>query len=447
MNSSPGKEAEMQAAEVVQFPLSSRSLGARLACRKCGTTTDPACDCGASYSFVRPGKRAAMAIAANPEKSDRAIAEQLGISDMTVARARKSTATKVAVGKRIGKDGKARAMPVRGSQIAVPDGYTTLGEAVAVGIEHERSGVAPKEAGKRVGFAHQAYAAMRDIVLLSERTDLPPNDAKTVQSALSDLNTNRQSGRPAQAVKAIALKVWGRKGNRFKSEAKRLEAFLSTISTVVSVCTSASEMTIPHIGEEYQKKASKDLSDSAPQKGRRMSVSKGRKNPRELRFVGHGNVFTAGSRAHAWRLTCSRCGATKDVSSSGGKSMPPQIIIKKFLQAGWLVGNKPTGDVCSDCKRKPIGSRLDLAKTAISQAAAPCVANGDGKAIHFSELTVLACKLPPEQIRQLIKTLHDVLPQRIYKRKIVEAPIESDAQYAEWLEQEDARLQAKMPEQ
>jgi hypothetical protein len=56
---------------------------------------DAACNCGAP--LVPAWQRAAAAIAANPLKSDRAIAEELGVSDMTVGRARKSTATSVAV--------------------------------------------------------------------------------------------------------------------------------------------------------------------------------------------------------------------------------------------------------------------------------------------------------------------------------------------------------------
>jgi hypothetical protein len=44
--------------------------------------------------------------AANPKKSNRAIAEEVGVSVMTVGRARKATATDVAVAKTVGRDGK-----------------------------------------------------------------------------------------------------------------------------------------------------------------------------------------------------------------------------------------------------------------------------------------------------------------------------------------------------
>lgn len=57
------------------------------------------------------GKRAEAAIAANPEKSDRAIAAEIGVNQST--RARKRTDAGESVGKRVGQDGKARRMPQR----------------------------------------------------------------------------------------------------------------------------------------------------------------------------------------------------------------------------------------------------------------------------------------------------------------------------------------------
>lgn len=81
----------------------------RLACEKCGAETHAACDCGVAYTAA--AARAADAIAANPEKSDRAIAAAIGVGRETVRRARKATAPHGAVEKRIGLDGKARKLP------------------------------------------------------------------------------------------------------------------------------------------------------------------------------------------------------------------------------------------------------------------------------------------------------------------------------------------------
>jgi DNA-binding transcriptional MocR family regulator len=81
----------------------------KLECSKCGATVEAACNCGAAY--VPAGARAAQAVAENPEKSDRAIAAELGVGSNTVRRARKPTAPDGAVEKRVGRDGKARRPP------------------------------------------------------------------------------------------------------------------------------------------------------------------------------------------------------------------------------------------------------------------------------------------------------------------------------------------------
>jgi ParB-like chromosome segregation protein Spo0J len=56
----------------------------------------------------------------NPEKSNRAIAAEIGVDEITVRRARRPTATNVAVDKRIGRDGKARKLPQRRQKPKLP---------------------------------------------------------------------------------------------------------------------------------------------------------------------------------------------------------------------------------------------------------------------------------------------------------------------------------------
>lgn len=92
---------------VIQIQIPQKRLA--LSCTKCGSMADAACDCGSPYI---PAKvRAAEAIAANPTKSDRAIAADIGVSAMTVQRAR-PTVTDVTV-ERMGLDGKVRRLPER----------------------------------------------------------------------------------------------------------------------------------------------------------------------------------------------------------------------------------------------------------------------------------------------------------------------------------------------
>jgi hypothetical protein len=89
----------MSTAAVVQFP-STRGLR----CSVCDASASASCDCGAAY--VPAGERAALAIAANPEKSDRAIAADIGVDHKTVAKARRAPGEKSPPAKRTGKDGK-----------------------------------------------------------------------------------------------------------------------------------------------------------------------------------------------------------------------------------------------------------------------------------------------------------------------------------------------------
>jgi hypothetical protein len=73
---------------------------------------------------------------------------------------------------------------------------------------------------------------------------------------------------------------------------------------------------------------------------------------REDRFVGNGNTWVADGHYRGWKITCARCGNVKVVTGHNGNSLPPNIVAKKFVQAGWYLANKPTEDVCGDCRRK-----------------------------------------------------------------------------------------------
>ena len=86
-------------------------VAAKLECSSCGAKADAACNCGTPY--IPAGERAARAVAASPEKSDRAIAAELGVSHTTVQNARKATGNHLPVDERIGLDGKVRRLPTR----------------------------------------------------------------------------------------------------------------------------------------------------------------------------------------------------------------------------------------------------------------------------------------------------------------------------------------------
>jgi Na+-translocating ferredoxin:NAD+ oxidoreductase RnfC subunit len=103
-------------AKVLKMP-----LVRKLECSECGALGEGSCNCDAPY--VNAGTRAAAAIAANPQKSDRAIAAEAKVNRRTVIKARElvhsapvgkqTTVTNVTVGKRIGRDGKTRKLPTK----------------------------------------------------------------------------------------------------------------------------------------------------------------------------------------------------------------------------------------------------------------------------------------------------------------------------------------------
>jgi hypothetical protein len=85
----------------------------RMVCTGCGAEANASCNCGVSY--VPKAQRAAEAVKANPEKSDRAIAKEIGASPTTVGKAREqlSTTGQLEDTPRTGLDGKTRAQPTK----------------------------------------------------------------------------------------------------------------------------------------------------------------------------------------------------------------------------------------------------------------------------------------------------------------------------------------------
>ena len=83
----------------------------RMVCTACGAEANASCNCGVTYQ--PKSIRAAEAIKANPEKSDRAIAKEIGASPTTVGKAREelSSGGQLKDEPRTGLDGKTRKLP------------------------------------------------------------------------------------------------------------------------------------------------------------------------------------------------------------------------------------------------------------------------------------------------------------------------------------------------
>jgi hypothetical protein len=83
----------------------------QMVCTACGSEANASCNCGKPY--VPKRQRAAEAIVANPQKSDRAIAADIGVDHKTVGAARRELTGEHSPVEREGLDGKVRRLPVR----------------------------------------------------------------------------------------------------------------------------------------------------------------------------------------------------------------------------------------------------------------------------------------------------------------------------------------------
>lgn len=94
-----------------------------MACSYCGSEADATCTCGEMY--VPKAARAAEAVSAHPEKSDRALAAEIGVARSTIQRARQSGGPcgppdqEAVAQERRGRDNKAYRVRTRSRQRAI----------------------------------------------------------------------------------------------------------------------------------------------------------------------------------------------------------------------------------------------------------------------------------------------------------------------------------------
>jgi hypothetical protein len=125
----------------------------RYECPKCGNN----CQCGVPY--VPKTMRAAEAVKAHPEKSNRMIAEEIGVHPSTVDEARKQLPGDPAVEKRTGLDGKARQMPQPAEPKPVDEGdlIVKLHNGPITEIRHGLQQLSPAARERLRGMALRAW--------------------------------------------------------------------------------------------------------------------------------------------------------------------------------------------------------------------------------------------------------------------------------------------------
>jgi len=202
-------------AEVLKFPTKTK-----LVCSACGAPGEGSCHCGAPY--VTPGERAEAAVKANPEKSDRAIADEIGVSDKTVAKARRSTADNSAVEKRIGKDGKKRRQPKprkAPKRHAKADEIAALADAGATNAEiAKKTGVSERQ----VRHIVEEDAIRREAEPNIDPTSLSMSARQKLDAALRQ-HKRTLDAEHAERTRAVDDEVRQRVLNEAKDHLHRLE--------------------------------------------------------------------------------------------------------------------------------------------------------------------------------------------------------------------------------
>jgi hypothetical protein len=159
-------------ADIVTLPL-------RLRCSCCGATAEATCECGVAY--VPPVEFARQAVERSPEKSDRAIAEEIGVDHKTVAAARRATGENSPV--RRGKDGKTRRTPQKRGPVPVDirkvtrDLYSFLARFVPqcqkVISERNFTEESKNTLFDQMGSARQCLEELQQALLASPQADPP----------------------------------------------------------------------------------------------------------------------------------------------------------------------------------------------------------------------------------------------------------------------------------
>jgi hypothetical protein len=147
------------------------------------------------------------------------------------------------------------AKQMSGPKIQIPQGYASVVDFIRLGIEMEKAGASVKEIAKKFSIGTDSYCLARDVVLLSERSDLSRRDLRHVKRALAFLNTYRQVRQFTATIKPIANRVWGRHGHRMNADKKRIEKFTSAISFINSTCGISDEISIPSLSDEQRTEA------------------------------------------------------------------------------------------------------------------------------------------------------------------------------------------------
>jgi ubiquinone biosynthesis protein UbiJ len=125
-----------------------------------------------------------------------------------------------------------------------------------------QTGMTAEAAAKHFAVSLATLNAVRDITILSESDDLGEADIKIVAEAVKLMDANQQVRESMSMVKPIADRLWGEKGQRFKTAKSRIKQFANSIRIVRTTCENAADLTIPYVNKVQAKEFHEQLAQA-----------------------------------------------------------------------------------------------------------------------------------------------------------------------------------------
>lgn len=139
-----------------------------------------------------------------------------------------------------------------GARLVAPEDGLTIEQWCRRGLAIEAAGSSIEDAAQQIAFNVTSYRQAREIILLSDRDDLPARDAEICRQALADLNSTRRLRVNHDAVNHIVIRMWG-DGRYPRNQAtveKRAEHFQHMVGICWQAAESSRELQVPHLNQE-----------------------------------------------------------------------------------------------------------------------------------------------------------------------------------------------------
>jgi len=150
-----------------------------------------------------------------------------------------------------------------GNRIGVPAGRT-VADLCKEAIKAEEAGMSNEDAAYSIGIGIKSYREARAIILLSERTDLSPEEAELTRKALEEMNETHRTSFAYKKISGLVERMWGKGAPRSRRAAKlRTASFSHAMTIVMDACMAAPEIHVPLLSNEERASAVKQIEEAA----------------------------------------------------------------------------------------------------------------------------------------------------------------------------------------